>query len=216
MSGMANQPRANNDPVSHRPPVPDPELVVRDEDWYARELTAADRFTRYSFLDTDWTEVVSSGTVFDECTFAGVRFNASRHSGAAFTNCTFRNCTFFDTRFTDCKLVGSLFQRCTFNLFQVSGGDWSYVGLPGADLRQATVEGVRMREADLTAARLEKAVLTGTDLSGAMLQGAKLTGADLRGSDLSSLDPLTAEIRGAIVDLPQAAQIAAALGLHVR
>jgi fluoroquinolone resistance protein len=215
MSRMANRPRANNDPVPHRRPVPDPELVVRDEDWYARELTADDRFTRYSFLDTDWTEVATSGTVFDECTFAGVRFNASRHTGAAFTNCTFRNCTFFDTRFTDCKLVGSVFQRCTFNLFQVSGGDWSYVGLPGADLRQATIEDVRMREADLSAARLEKAVLTGTDLSGAMLGGAKLTDADLRGSDLSALDPRTVELRGAMIDLPQAAVIATALGLRV-
>ncbi|MFC1403924.1 MULTISPECIES: pentapeptide repeat-containing protein [Streptacidiphilus] len=197
------------------PEPTDPGLVVRDEDWYARELTAADRFTGYSFLDTDWTEVVSSGTVFDECTFAGVRFNASRHSGAAFTNCTFRNCTFFDTRFTDCKLVGSVFQRCTFNLFQVSGGDWSYVGLAGADLRQATVEDVRMREADLGAARLDRAVLTGTDLSGAVLQGATFTGADLRGSDLSALDPLTVELRGARIDLPQAAVIATALGLRV-
>lgn len=213
---MANRPaRGTTGPSSGRPAIPDPALVVRDEDWYARELTAADRFSGHSFLDTDWTELTTAGAVFDECTFAGVRFNASRHTGSAFTNCTFRGCTFFDTVFTDCKLVGSLFQRSTFNLFQASGGDWSYVGLAGADLRQARLEDVRMREADLTGARLEKAVVTGTDLSGAMLQGSKLIGADLRGSDLSSLDPLTVELRGATIDLPQAAMIATALGLRV-
>ncbi len=213
---MAIRPaRANIDPVSSEPSIPDEGLVIRNEDWYARSLTETTKYTRYSFLDTDWTEVVDEGAVFDECTFAGVAFNASRHTGAAFTNCTFKRCTFFDTRFTDCKLVGSLFQQCTYTLFAVSGGDWSFVGLPGADLRQAGFDGVRMREADLTAARLEQATLTDCDLSGAMLHGSKLTGADLRGSDLSSLDPLTVESKGATITLEQAATLATTMGWNV-
>lgn len=206
--------RANVDPLSHEPPVPDAELVIRGEDWYGRDLSGQ-RFARHTFYDTDWTEVVNDGGVFDECTFSGVRFNASRHTGAAFINCTFKRCTFFDARFEQCKAVGSLFQQCTFSIFSVMGGDWSFVGLPGADLRKAVFEGVRMREADLTAARLEGATVTGVDLSGAMLHSAKLAGADLRGSELSSLDPLTVEIRGAKIDLEQAAVIAAALGFDV-
>jgi fluoroquinolone resistance protein len=212
---MAIRPaRANVDPVSPEPPIPDGGLVVRGEDWYGRELSD-DRFTRYSFLDTDWTEVVNTGAIFDTCTFAGVKFNASVHTGAAFTNCTFKRCTFFDTKFTDCKMVGSLFQQSTYALFEVTGGDWSFVGLPGADLRQTTFDGVRMREVDLTAARLEKASVTGSDLSGAMLHGAKLTGADLRGSDLSSLDPLTVEFKGATISPEQAAVIASTAGWNV-
>ncbi|MEV6406577.1 pentapeptide repeat-containing protein [Streptomyces bobili] len=206
--------RANIDPASPEPPIPDEALVVRDEDWYGRNLSGQS-YTRYSFLDTDWTEVVNEGAIFDECTFAGVRFNASRHTSAAFTNCTFKRCTFFDTQFTDCKLVGSLFQQSTFTLFEVSGGDWSFVGLPGADLRQAVFDRVRMREADLTAARLEKAVLTRTDLSGAMLHSSQMDGTDLRGSDISSLDPLTVKIAGATISLEQAAVIAEALGITV-
>lgn len=206
--------RANGDPFSHRPPVPDEGLVIRGEDWYGRDLSGQ-RFTRHTFYDTDWTEVVDDGGIFDECTFSGVRFNASRHTNAAFTNCTFKSCTFFDTRFEQCKAVGSLFQQSTFNLFSVTGGDWSFVGLPGADLRKAVFEGVRMREADLTAARLEGATLAGVDLSGAVLHGSKLTGADLRGSDLSALDPLTVELAGAKIDLEQAAVIATTLGFDV-
>ncbi|MGW0563752.1 pentapeptide repeat-containing protein [Streptomyces sp. NPDC003016] len=122
----------------------------------------------WAFLDTDWTEVANTGAAFDRCTFPGVRFHVSRHSGAAFTNCTFRRCTFFDTRFTACEFAGSPFRQSTFTLFQVTGGNWSFAGLPGADLRGAVFDGVRMREADPTAARLEKAGMTGTDPSGAM------------------------------------------------
>lgn len=206
--------RANVDPLSHEPPVPDEALIVRGGDWYGRDLSGQ-KFARHTFYDTDWTEVVNEGGVFDECTFSGVRFNASRHTSAAFTNCTFKRCTFFDARFDQCKAVGSLFQQSTFSLLSVTGGDWSYVGLPGADLRKTVFEGVRMREADLTAARLEGATVVRVDLSGAMLHSAKLAGADLRGSDLSSLDPLTVDIGGAKIDLEQAAVIAAALGFDV-
>jgi fluoroquinolone resistance protein len=57
----------------------------------------------------------------------------------------------------------------TFGLFKVAGGDWSFVGLPGADLRNASISGVRMREADLTGARCQGATLQHVDLSGAWL-----------------------------------------------
>jgi uncharacterized protein YjbI with pentapeptide repeats len=56
----------------------------------------------------------------------------------------------------------------------------------------------------------------GVDLSGASLDHADLTGCDLRGSDLSALNPLTAELRGAVIDPVQAIMIATALGLDVR
>lgn len=49
--------------------MPDAELVVEDEDRYGRDLTGRS-CTRYSFVDTDWTETVTEGTVFDECTFS--------------------------------------------------------------------------------------------------------------------------------------------------
>ncbi|MBH1934779.1 pentapeptide repeat-containing protein [Streptomyces sp. AV19] len=206
----AGPPRA-----SAPPPADRVARVIRDEDWHGRRLTPDDRHERHTFLDTDWTEVENEGAVFEECDFAGVRFNASRHTGAAFVNCTFRDCTFFDTKFTDCKFAGSRFQGAAFTLLEVSGGDWSFTDLAGADLRGAVFDRVRMREADLTAARLEGATLTRTDLSSAALHNSRLTGADLRGSDIGSLDPRTVDLSDALVDLTQAAAIVAALGLKV-
>ncbi|WP_329020388.1 pentapeptide repeat-containing protein [Streptomyces sp. NBC_00690] len=206
--------RAHPDPASPEASAPAESVVVGDEDWYGRDLSDQ-RYTRHTFYDTDWTEVVNEGGIFDECTFSGVRFNASRHSSAAFTNCTFRRCTFFDTVFEQCKFVGSQFHNCTFNILRVTGGDWSFVALPKADLRGAAFDGVRMRESDLTGARLEGASLVVTDLSGTTFLGANLSGADLRGSDLSSLNPLAVQVSGAKIDLEQAAVIAGALGLEV-
>lgn len=188
---------------------------VAGEDWYGHELNA-DEYARVGFRNVDMTEVVNQGSTFTECTFRGVRFNASRHTVAAFLNCTFAECVFFDAQFEGCKLVGSQFVRCSFDLLKVDGGDWSFVGLAGADLRRAGFVDVRMREADLSKARCEGGSLVRVDLSGAALHGIDLRGCDLRGSDLSALDPQAATLRGAIITWEQSAVIASALGLDVR
>jgi uncharacterized protein YjbI with pentapeptide repeats len=109
-----------------------------------------------------------------------------------------------------------MFDRCTFEITKVVGGNWSLVGLPGADLRSASFKDVRMREVDLTAARCRESSFRDVDLAGALLHRADFSLCDLRGSDLSSLDPEETEIKGAIVSLDQAIVIAAALGLDIR
>jgi uncharacterized protein YjbI with pentapeptide repeats len=97
----------------------------------------------------------------------------------------------------------------------VTGGDWSFVGLPLAKLRGVTFRGVRMREADLGGADLTEATLSNVDLSGAQLAKAVLVKADLRGSDLSSLNPTQTQVRAARITVEQAVMIAQALGLNV-
>jgi uncharacterized protein YjbJ (UPF0337 family) len=96
------------------------------------------------------------------------------------------------------------------------GGNWSFVGMPGADLRLAGFSGVRMREADLTFAKLEGASMRDVDLVGASLHHADLSKCDLRGSDLSTVDPTTVRMHGAIITIDQTIIVAEALGLDVR
>ena len=165
------------------------DVTYRHQDWYAEEL--ADRhFVRCEFSHVDLTEAVSQGATFTECVFGNVALNASRHTDSAFTRCTFKRCNLFEAEFTGCKLVGSTFEQCDLRPLRVDGGDWSFVALPGADLRGVRITDVRMREVDLTGADLTGAVLTGVDLSGAQLHAAKLIRADLRGSDATTPAPI--------------------------
>lgn len=90
-----------------------------------------------------------------------------------------------------------MFDGCSYDLLKVEGGDWSFTGLPGADLRRASFRGVRLREADLTGARCAGVVLRDVDLSGAWTHKADFTGCDLRGSEISSIDPYTGELENA-------------------
>ena len=181
-------------------PRPATTVTVAGEDWSGRDISGQTH-ERVAFVDLDLTEVENTGAVFTECTFRGARFNVSTHVDAAFVNCTFVNCDFFGARFTGCKLLGSMFDRCTYETMQVSGGEWSFVGMPGADLRSASFAGVRMREADLTGARCEGASIRDVDLPDAWPYRARFSGCDLR---------------GAIVTYEQALVIAVALGLDVR
>lgn len=199
----------------HAHAAPSTDTEIRHESWDRRDLSGQ-VFSRVAFTDMDMTEVTSTGAAFDGCTFREVELNASVHTDTAFTNCTFTRCSFFDATFNGCKLMGSLFDRCRYGVLKVNGGDWSFVGLPGANLSSCSFQAVRMREADLTGARFEGAQVNGVDLSGAWMHSAKMSRCDLRGSDLSALDPLTTEIAHAVIDVDQAVVIAEALGLDVR
>jgi len=188
--------------------------TVRADSWDSASIDRRS-FESVLFVGIDLSDGEEHGAVFRDCTFRGVRFHAATHRDAAFLNCTFVDCSFFDARFTGCKLVGSMFDRCRFGPTSVEGGDWSLVGLPGADLRQVAFRDLRMREADLTGARLDGTILREVDLAGAWLHNASFQGTDLRGSDLSALDPMHAEIGGAMIDVEQALVVATALGLRI-
>jgi fluoroquinolone resistance protein len=187
---------------------------VREEDWDGRSIDGL-TYSGVSFIDVDMTELRSHGCAFTDCHFRQVRFNASRHVDSAFVNCTFTQCGFFDSRFENCKMIGSTFTRCTFSTLTADGGDWSFVGLAGEDIRSASFTRLRMREADLTGVRAGGATLRDLDLAGATFHGADLSRADLRGSDLTDLDPAAVELRGATIGWQQAVQLASALGLEV-
>lgn len=200
----------------HGHPAPATTSRVVGEDWYALDLSGR-AASQVAYSGLDLTETTSTaGLTFEECTFHDCRFNASDHAGAAFVNCTFTGSSFFGARFAACKFVGSMFDRCTFDQLVVEGGDWSFTGLPGADLHSASFTDVRMREVDLTGARLDGATVVGVDLSGAALAKANLERCDLRRSDLSALDPATVNLRAAIIGWEQAITLVAAMGLDVR
>lgn len=188
--------------------------TVYDCDWDVTELDG-ETFSNVLFAEVDMIELANRGAVFNECTFRATRFNMSVHTNAAFTNCTFTRCSFFGATFADCKLVGSMFDGCTYGLFEVHGGNWSFTGFPGADLRKAKFTKVRLREADLTGARLQEAEIRDCDMSGAWLHSSDLIRCDLRGSDLTGLDPMTVKLGRTVVDYQQAVYIAEAVGLVV-
>jgi uncharacterized protein YjbI with pentapeptide repeats len=200
--------------VDGQPSAPTDE-TIRGQDWYATDISDLVH-ERILFQDADLDEATGRGARFVDCTFRSASLVGAKLEACAFENCTFIRGSLLNATLTECKLVGSRFDAMAFDQLQVVGGDWSFVGLPGADLRRASFTGARMREADLTGAQLRGATLSGCDLSSAMWSRADVSKCDLRGSEVSSLDPFEVRIAGAIIDWEQAIALARNLGLDVR
>jgi uncharacterized protein YjbI with pentapeptide repeats len=66
-----------------------------NEDWCGEELLARS-YRNCLFSHLDLTEAINEGSVFENCSFRNVKFNASRHADAAFLHCTLTGCNFFD------------------------------------------------------------------------------------------------------------------------
>jgi uncharacterized protein YjbI with pentapeptide repeats len=141
--------------------------------------------------------------------------NSSTHRGTAFLRCRFRRTSLWNASFVGCKMTGSVFESAELRPLTVEGGDWSYVRLRGADLRGVSLRGVRLAEADLTDADLSECDLREADLSHATLRAARLAGADLRGATVTGVDLAALDLRGAVLDVAQAVQVARGLGAVV-
>jgi uncharacterized protein YjbI with pentapeptide repeats len=73
--------------------------TYRGEDWYGEELVNR-KYLMCVFDNIDLTEAGTRGCEFIECSFSGIRFNASRHTDSAFLRCTFTRCNLFEAEFT--------------------------------------------------------------------------------------------------------------------
>ena len=87
----------------------------------------------------------------------------------------------------------------------LTGANLRWAGLDGADLKGADLTGANLRWASLMDTNLSNTNLTGADLrwaglDGADLKGANLTGTDLRWANLMDADLSHTDLRGATLD----------------
>lgn len=184
-------------------------------DWYAFRSEREDH-SGARFVDCDFTELRTEGSIFSGCVFRNVRFNVSTHINSAFDNCRFEHCNFFDATFEGCKFTGSLFVGSSLKPVRVKGGNWSFVSLVGADLQRGFFSEVNFTEADFTNADLRNTGLRDCRLANIAWSGARLREADLRGSTLEGIEGEEFNVRGAVVDVAQALVIAEAHGAVIR
>ena len=147
---------------------------------------------------------------------------------ASFTDCLFRQCDlsgaqWYDGSLLRCRWEGVKALGCNLAGACIRDLDCTGSRLDALRLDGAALECVRFADTSLTGANLaglrwKHLALEEADLSGACVTGTRLRGLDLR---LCRLTGLTAgeslrELRGAIVDPIQAAELARLLGLEIR
>ena len=98
------------------------------------------------------------------------------------------------------NLNGADLSGLDFKWADLDGADLSNADLTGANLRWASLMDTNLSNTNLTGADLRWANLDGANLDGADLSNANLTGTDLRWASLMDADLPGADLRGAIVD----------------
>lgn len=192
-------------------------------------LTAPDaHVANTAFSGLELADVAAAGTVFENVVFRSCTFERVNLS-----NCTFTDVLFSGCRFVRCDLGRSWLNRVDFRSCSAPGlsflkGRLSGVSLVDsqlayADFSETTVDQLvasetKLSEASFHATRLRRLALERCDLSRATFFRTSLSGVDLSACDISGLRVSSdlRELRGAIIDPDQAAELIGFLGIKIK
>lgn len=177
-------------------------LVLTGEDLSGLELRDV-TLQRCRFPGCGWTGVSFTDVVFHTCDLSGGCFDAAFFLRAALTDCRasairlqrcrmrqakLEDCRLFEADFTGCKLQNTAFSRCKLEHARFPQSQFSQVSFAHCDLIGANFVHTLLKDVDLTTCVI----------------------------DALTLSESCAELRGAVVDLWQAAGLARRLGLIIK
>jgi uncharacterized protein YjbI with pentapeptide repeats len=182
--------------------------------------------------ERSFTDEVLNGVDATHLEFESVVFTRCRFERCDFSHASFKSVVFDSCDLSNCRFAHSHWQRCALRLSKADGSDftksgfhWTELtrsGLPYIDAVETTWEHCSVSECDLHEAYLSRVHLKKTTLSDTDLTRVELFQTPLKDIDLSScaIDGITlsdthAELRGALVNVTQAAQLALMLGVKI-
>lgn len=169
----------------------------------------------------------------EELSFYNVIFANCRWSGCRLDGCSFIDAFFQSGDFSNSSFSGSYWKNCRWQ-----SGKWMGVNLSESSVQQGSMENVNLQYGNFSASSLKNLKLTCCDLSqgdlsqctlkelnltGCRLSGCNFFKTPLRGVDFSEnllegpiLSDRYQELRGAVVNADQAAELARLLGVVIR
>lgn len=171
----------------------------------------------------DFYKINLEGVIFENCTFLHCNFEK-----ASFIDVRFKSCDLSNSRLDDCY-----FSRCEFLSVKGVGADFhesllkevrmeecglSFANFSGTRWESAVWNTCDMQESYLADCRFKKMEWKGLNLKRASFFHTPLKGMDLRGNEIEGivLSEEKGELRGAVTDLYQAAELARLLGIVIK
>lgn len=171
----------------------------------------------------DFSEAQFAGVVFERCRLSESSFMRASFTDAVFRDCDLSACDFSVCYFNRCRFEGCKGMGANFfdtRIHQTAFGDCNlkYLAVTGAKLTGVRISGCDMSGADINECRLKDAAFHKVRLDGASFFKTPLKGIDLTSCQLPGLRVSAGfgELRGAVVDMFQAAELAKLLGVVVR
>ncbi len=162
-----------------------------------------------------WTSVI------DHVSFASSRIAKFRLRDVRLVKCDLSNAVLrgFEANrieFVDCRMTGMSAVECHWKDVLVENCDLRYAQLSDGQIRSSEFKSCNLGDADLRGTNLEGAIFTNAMLCRADLSRAGLRGTDLRGAEIEGVTVRPEDLRGAIVNVAQAIDLARLLGLIIK
>ncbi|HBA63608.1 MAG TPA: pentapeptide repeat-containing protein [Lachnospiraceae bacterium] len=181
------------------------------------------RFHNLVCEETDFSKMTISGVIFENCRFWNCSFVRTEFTDVMFQSCDLSGCNMSDSymnRVTmrSCKGVGTRLSDSVIKNLLLTESNFNYANFDAARLEQVKVECTELNSSNVTQCRCKNVVWKEVQLVNASFFKTSLRGMDFSDSTITGLvvsDDNT-ELRGAIVDLYQAAELARRLGIVIK
>lgn len=171
----------------------------------------------------DISRMQFSASIFENCLFQDCSFEKGEFTDVVFRSCDFSNCGLEDcyfnrTEFISSKGVGTRFCGSTILHTRITDCNFHYANFDSSKMEHIYLTDVQLEGGFLTQCRMKDLLWNQVNLDNAsffktMLKGMDFTTCTIHGLVLS--DECT-ELKGAVVDLYQAAELAKYLGVVVK
>jgi uncharacterized protein YjbI with pentapeptide repeats len=187
----------------------------------SHDISIAERLLRETKID-----VQNAGTLHIEAsilervilansTFGSVVMKDVRLLGCDLANLQTRALSLIRVEFINCRMTGLRTGEAECQDVLIHEGDQRYSQFRYAKFRSAEFDSCNFEEADFQGANLSGSIFRKCNLRNAEMSKVKLLNADLRGSRIDGLHLNAEDVRGAVVDLPQAMIFASLLGIRI-
>lgn len=158
--------------------------------------------------------------VFRNCKLEG-RFDKSYFTYVIFENCDLSNCYFNESNFNlvtfrNCKLVGTNIIECRLNNVDFESNVLNYASFNMCRLRDIVFIHSEMVNSSFQEVEFNKVSFVECSLQKTQFLRTKLNGIDFRTCDISGISTRIEDLRGAIVTVFQAAELAKLLEIVIK
>lgn len=194
-----------------------PEMKKREE-W-----VGAKTLKKLTGEGADFSTLCFSKVRFENCCFIECNFQRCEFTDVIFRACNFSNCTMTDVYFNRCQFIstkgiGSNFSGSGINNLTIQDSCFNYANFDECKLENIKVIDTEMNGANISQCRCKEVLWERVQLKNASFFKTYLNGMDFTTSTIEGL-VLTddcRELKGAVVDLYQAAELAKRLGVVIK
>ena len=147
--------------------------------------------------------------------FGSITCKDVRLIGCDLANLETRGLSLRRVEFINCRMTGFRAGKADCQDVLISEGDQRYSLFRFSRFQSAEFDSCNFGEADFQGTDLSGAIFRNCNLQNAEMSKVKLVNTDLRGSRVEGLRLNAEDIRGAVVDLPQAMIFASLLGIRI-